>query len=167
MSRTGRDGKGRFKRERTTPWNPETWDDGYVDNRGRFRVYRPDFPGAYEGGYALRAHVVWWLAHTERHPHGTELHHKNENKCDDRLENLEPLTNSEHQLEHRGTRVNCAGCGIEFWRAPHRARYSRSFCTNECYQKVPRTAEHKAAQSRGQRRAYASGVRGARVGVAL
>ena len=55
-------------------WTPETWDMGYVDNRGRFRVYRPDCPRAYASGYALRAHVIWWLKHGEPHTKNHDLH---------------------------------------------------------------------------------------------
>ena len=57
------------------------WNNGWYDNRERFRVYRPDYPRAYSGGYALRAHIVWWLAHKECHPKGTNLHHKNHIKA--------------------------------------------------------------------------------------
>lgn len=39
-------------------WDSTRWDDGYVDNRGRFRVKRPDCPRAYANGWALRAHLA-------------------------------------------------------------------------------------------------------------
>lgn len=146
------------------PWTPETWDEGWLDSRGRFRVYRPDCPRAYASGHCLRAHVVWWLAHGLGHPDGTELHHKNENRLDDRLDNLEPLTNSEHRLRH--TRANgerltlsCAACGSQFERRRSRIRYDRPFCSFWCYRAAPVAEATKRKQSEALKRAYAEGRR--------
>src|SRR5690348_16834205 len=79
----------------TNIWDGSVYDEGYVDNKGRFRVYRPDCPRAFADGYALRAHVVWWLHHGACHPEDTELHHTDENKLNDSITNLEPLSHSE------------------------------------------------------------------------
>ena len=50
---------GRFERKHYL-WDGSDWDDGWKDNRGRFRVYRPDCPRQMGvEGHALRAHVVW------------------------------------------------------------------------------------------------------------
>ena len=76
-----REANGTFKK-RLQVWDGSNWDDGWHDNRGRFRVYRPDYPRAFSGGYALRAHVVWWLANGKPHPTGMILHHKNSIKDD-------------------------------------------------------------------------------------
>ncbi len=127
---------GTFLRTRQ-PWTPERWDDGYV-NKGRFKVYRPDCPRAFRDGYALRSQVVWWLAKGEPHPRDRELHHKNENKLDDSLENLESLENADHQREHArldGSRVwfDCAKCGKRFDMPKHRVRYTRAFCSQACW----------------------------------
>lgn len=95
-------------------WTPAVWNQGYADNNGRFRVYRPDYPRAYAEGYALRAHVVYWLANHKVHPKGTVLHHLNEVPTDDRLENLQVLPHGEHSRRHH-TRPKvshpCAWCG--------------------------------------------------------
>ena len=130
---------GRFVRERTTPWTPETWDDGYVDNRGRFRVYRPDYPNAYALRYALRAHVVWWLHHSEPHPTGTNLHHKDENKQNDVLSNLECIAHGEHSRRHHEiekVKCICNYCRADVFETPKRVYEHKrgKFCSQRCLQ---------------------------------
>ena len=100
-------------------WTPDTWSDGYYDNRGRFRVYRPDYPRAYKNGYALRAHVVYWLETGEVHPCGTVLHHKNDDRTDDRFENLDMMTHGEHTTYHKIKpliQLKCKNCNQSFGR---------------------------------------------------
>jgi hypothetical protein len=143
-----RNSAGQFERQRDI-WTLDTWDSGYADNRGRFRVYRPDFPHAYKGGYALRAHVVWWLAHGERHPKETELHHKDHDRLNDRIENLVPLTRSEHQSGHKENWAHlvCERCRKEYkinaWRLTQAP--TRRYCTRACYLNGPRPERRKRA----------------------
>jgi len=152
---------GKFKRTRAT-WTPESWDDGYVDNKGRFRVYRPDYPNAYSLGYALRAHVVWWLRFGECHPAGTNLHHKNECKLDDRIDNLELLEHGEHSRQHNtilGAQRSCEICGKRMLVKHWRLRIGKGrFCSMECFRKYQRgrkhTDEHRAKISAGLKRAH-------------
>jgi hypothetical protein len=131
---TQQDANGQFVRQRPA-WTPERWDDGYVNNRGRFMVYRPDYPKAYENGYALRAHVVWWLHHDLPHVKGTNLHHVNGDPLDDRYENLKLLSHGDHIRHHqafsKAQRLKrCAGCGELFDRG---RKPRRKFCTLACY----------------------------------
>lgn len=126
---------GQFVRSRTDVWTPKKWNDGYVDNRGRFRVYRPDYPRAYAMGYALRAHVVWWLHHGKVHPRGTNLHHKDENKLNDTLTNLQLIGHAEHTRHHQfeSFKVKCERCGKEFWTQKGRIGNGRGkFCSRFC-----------------------------------
>jgi len=142
-------------------WTPEHWDAGHVC-KGRMLVYRPDCPRAYTNGWALRAHVVWWLAHGECHPRELRLHHVNEDRLDDRLENLAPLTQGEHLREHRPTgfvAVRCAHCGAIKEKPAHRLRYARNFCSYACYVAHPKTDTSRDKQSLSLRRAYAEGRR--------
>lgn len=136
-------------------WTGKVWDDGYVDNKGRFRVYRPDFPCAYKGGYALRAHVVWWIEHGERHPKGTELHHIDTNKLNDKLSNLEPLEHSPHQKKHKTVKLafaTCEECGRNFaypaWRDKDRVT---KFCSKKCQHKFPVSAITRKKMSRAMK----------------
>jgi len=159
---------GRFVRTLRV-WDGSSWDDGWHDNNGRFRVYRPDYPRVYEGGYALRAHVVWWLAHGECHPKGSALHHKNGIVDDDRLENLELIPwSGEHTRLHQcrqGIPVVCVNCEDLFyvpaWRVKQRQKEGHEvrFCSQECYHKYPRAETHKRHISEGLLCAWKEGRR--------
>ena len=130
-----RDNKGRFVRT-IQPWTLAQWDNGYLDNKDRFRVYRPDYPRCYKGGFALRAHVVWWLAKGVPHPLGTELHHRDHTRNNDQFENLELLTKSEHRKHHQSTdcHFNCIHCGGDFFIPQYRVREGKGrFCSRRCY----------------------------------
>jgi len=155
---TKRNEAGQFVRIRAL-WTPETWDDGYVDGAGRFRVYRPDYPRAYGGGYALRAHVVWWLAHESVHPKGTNLHHIDGNRSNDVLENLKLLSHAVHSTEHNTDESSnlsfvCEHCGKTFvvkrWRMRQRERegYQIRFCSNVCCTSHPQSMESKERKSK-------------------
>jgi hypothetical protein len=115
-------------------WTPDTWDDGYVNNRNRFMVYRPDCPRAYSHKYALRSHVVWWLETGEVHPPGTNLHHMNGDQLDDRFENLEAISHGDHIRLHQaveGVTKVCPTCGEPFTRPPWKAK-TQKFCSMPC-----------------------------------
>lgn len=151
-----RNKNGTFARKNNF-WIPENWDDGYMDNKGRFRVYRPDYPRAYHEGYALRAHVVWWLENGKPHAKDTEIHHIDGTRDNDHIENLVCLSHGEHRSIHQENfvTIKCIGCGKEFkehfWRVSERGR---KFCSQECYHKTPRTKEHKQNISKGLKWAY-------------
>lgn len=142
-------------------WDGKNHDDGWVDNRGRFRVYRPDCPRAYASGYALRAHVVWWLYHGKPHPRNKELHHIDENRLNDAMNNLELLPNSTHQSFHKSASVvfHCRKCGKEIVRSKNRMRYSNNYCSQKCYSAHARDKTHGRAISRGLKKAYEEGRR--------
>lgn len=155
----GKDGK--FARIRKHPWTETEWNDGYV-NRGRFRVYRPDYPRVYAEGYALRTHVVWWLHTGQVHPAGTNLHHKNGDRLDDRLENLEIIDHGLHSSLHNRQyhAFVCQFCGEEFMVSGQRLASRRSegrtpkYCSQQCFHDDHRTLtkEHRANISAGLRR---------------
>lgn len=160
---------GKFKRI-IRIWDDSSWDEGYFDNRGRFRVYRPDYPKSMKGGYAFRAHVVWWLAHSICPDEGIDIHHRNGDITDDGLENLESMVHGEHsKLHNPGGRemaiLFCPHCQQEFkiptwrircrWKAGSKTRY----CSQDCYHAVPHTKQHKHNISEGNIRAWARGRR--------
>lgn len=165
------DASGRFVRTRQI-WDGSNWNDGHIDNKGRFRVYRPDYPRAYSMGYAMRAHVVYWLKTGEVHPFGTVLHHINEIKTDDRFENLEVKDFGKHSADHSRkphdavyTTLTCEHCGLPFETQQHRL-ISRPkegsrvrFCSLPCYYAHPKSEETKKKQALGIKRAYAEGRR--------
>lgn len=47
-------------------------------------------------------HRIIWIFHNGAIPPGMQIHHKNHNKVDNRIENLDLLTSKEHRKIHRG-----------------------------------------------------------------
>lgn len=70
-------------------------EDGYV----KIRV-GTDHPLADPNGYAYEHLVVWCAAGNPRPSQDETLHHKNEDKTDNRYSNLELLTRCEHNAHH-------------------------------------------------------------------
>lgn len=154
---------GRFVRQHQ-PWAPEGWDDnGFVDPRGYFRVYRPDYPRCWESGYAKRYAVVYWLAGGVL-ADGEVIHHKDEDQLNDRIENLSVMTHAEHISLHckgkNAVAFTCDFCGNDFkvprWRVTQRAKEGTQirFCSPACFYLEPRSTEHCAAIGNGLRRAW-------------
>lgn len=79
--------------------------------------------------YLMSIHVGRWLTREEK------VHHKNEDKLDDRIENYEIVTDAQHGARHtKGMKMAdyiCGFCGDEFTRRddgkPHK------HCSRECH----------------------------------
>lgn len=158
---------GRFVRS-INLWDGTIWDDGYINSRGRFIVYRPDYPRAYAEGYALRAHVVWWLEYGEVHLKGTNLHHVDGDRLNDKIFNLELKKHGEHTRHHcvkEGVKFVCVICEKVFtvpaWRVRQRKKegFKIQFCSQKCCHKREYTDSYRQAISVGSKLAYASGRR--------
>lgn len=65
---------------------------GHVDTLGYVRIDRRSI----DGGRAMRAHQVVWIAANGPIPDGLEINHRNGIKTDNRLANLELVTRSEN-----------------------------------------------------------------------
>lgn len=78
-------------------WNRERMvsDHGYI----KLRVGK-EHPLADPNGYAYEHLVVWVSAGRPRPSDGETLHHRNEDKSDNRIGNLELLTRPEHSRHH-------------------------------------------------------------------
>lgn len=77
------------------------------------------YPGfRYRGRYVYEHHLVWWNNTGELVPPGFVLHHKNENKRDNRFKNLEQKPRGLHTKEHVKPSalapLTCARCGASF-----------------------------------------------------
>ena len=78
-----------------------------------------DYPGKrYRGRYAYEHHVVWWLKTGDLIPDGWVIHHKNEDKRDNRFRNLELKTVAVHTSEHQKPAemqiLKCTWCKEKF-----------------------------------------------------
>ena len=164
MSKLVRDNHtGRYVRTRITYWTPETWDDGFVDPKGYFRVYRPDHPRATPAGWVHRYQVVWWLKTGSPPPDGWDIHHSNEIKLDDVYTNLELKLHGEHTAHHSSkpyVQCICTVCGESFAIPQWRINEGKGkFCSQSCYHRKPKSDLTRQRQSNSQRRAHAEGRR--------
>src|SRR3990167_345484 len=93
---------------------------GYITKKGYCRLY-------HEGRLRME-HCVVWESYNGRIPEGMCIHHKNENKLDNRITNLQLVTPTEHKRLHSNCRYRenleekkCKKCGEwkpitrEFW----------------------------------------------------
>ena len=82
-------------------WKP----GGSVGSTGHVKIrVGVGHPLADPNGYAYEHIVVWVSAGNPRPKRGEILHHKNEDKTDNRIGNLELLTRAEHNRLHNGER---------------------------------------------------------------
>lgn len=122
--------------------NNPRWNGGRSDFRGYVLVQCPDHPSARKNGYILEHRLVM-SEHLGRPLGDDELvHHKNGDKSDNRLANLEVMDRPTHTAVHSTGEENgrwvdmppktCAKCGTSFMPA-HRCNYKRArFCSRAC-----------------------------------
>lgn len=102
----------------------------------------PEHPKAIKYGYVLEHRVVM-ENHLERLLNADEIvHHRNGNRRDNRLENLEVTTNSEHVRHHGLAKgrmrvvLKCPACGslFEQWKNQVHIGKGRTYktCSNRC-----------------------------------
>ena len=133
----------------------------------RIIIFYRQYPGAHKSGYGLRSRIVWWL-HTNEVIKGSDfnIHHRNGIRQDDRIGNLEKLSQREHSIKHatkEGSQVTrkCHLCQrdfiIERWRLKEKSR--GRFCSQDCYHSYPKSDMTRKAQSASLKRAYQEGKR--------
>lgn len=84
--------------ERHHNWHP---DGRLPSSHGYIKVrVGVGHPHADPNGYAYEHLLVWLAAGNEPPPRGFVIHHRNENKSDNRLENLEVKTKERHGVDH-------------------------------------------------------------------
>ncbi len=150
---------GQFSRVHKT-WTVETWDDGFVDMCGYFRVYRPDYPGCWHNGYAKRYAVVYWLVTQHVVAPDEALHHIDGNRTHDSFDNLCLLKHGDHsRLHHPKAIIRCYYCGRSFPRPAGKTIDRVKFCSQKCYHSSPRTDTHKQNIRERMLQIYASDQR--------
>ena len=100
-----------------------------------------DYPGKkYRGRYCYEHRLVYWQKHGILPP---VVHHKNDDRQDNRPRNLKGSTNSDHSSYHGYLRRkpiqprNCKYCGKFF--APRRKGGANRFCSRACYRLACKT----------------------------
>ncbi len=120
----------------------------FVKNGHYELVVAPDgYPGKrYRGRYCYEHHLVYWQV-TGTLPSKSEcLHHINDNKRDNRFENLELMTISDHSSGHAPrasmSKLTCAYCGKKFVRATKDVKHAKNnlgqtdfYCDRVCMAK--------------------------------
>ena len=139
MSRSQRNDDGTFKQV-LKPFSLDNFNDGWIDTRGRFRVYLPNHPRAGSSGHILRSIVAYEAYHGIEVPTGMAIHHRDKDRLNDTKENLEMMIHGEHTTLHcrvpeaHITRV-CQYCKKEFiikrWRLKGSSR--GKYCSQTCY----------------------------------
>jgi hypothetical protein len=110
-----------------------------------FVIAPPGYPGfKYRGRYIYEHHLVWWRVTGRTVPDGYILHHENEDKRDNRFENLRLMTAQEHSREHNGERkvspaiLRCGTCKQKFEIPKRNLRWKRKigqrrfYCSRSC-----------------------------------
>lgn len=135
IDRTKRGLDGCFIRKHRD-WTPENTEDGYVDNRGRFRVYLPLHPRSFEDGYVLRAIIHYEYFNSEIVTKEFDIHHKDKNRLNDTKDNLSKILHSKHSKLHNPQRRIgrvCIVCKKNFEITPSRLEHRRGkYCSLVC-----------------------------------
>lgn len=77
------------------------WKGGILVSAGRTYIYKPGHPRAVKGRRYVARYILILEQHTGQPvPRDMEVHHINGDKSDDRIENLQILTKSEHTRLH-------------------------------------------------------------------
>lgn len=109
--------------------------------RGRYRkVQAPiGYPGKIYAHNQVYEHVLVWWRETGTVPQaGEDVHHKNENRSDNRFSNLEKKTKPEHTRIHNREKwkpavVRCGWCKKNFTISPGKYKYrTRNGATELC-----------------------------------
>lgn len=103
-------------------------------------VKAPDeYPGKkYRGMYIYEHRLVWWLKTGNLVPSGHVIHHRDHNKHNNDINNLELISDKEHKIEHAKDNpvvlcsTICNNCNIRFI-LPVRSFKSRIKYSNNLY----------------------------------
>ena len=81
--------------------NHPNWNGGRYKHKGYWYVWKPEHHFADKKGYVLEHRLVYEEYYNICLLPWIEIHHINENRDDNRIENLMPVTRADHRKEHR------------------------------------------------------------------
>lgn len=119
------------------PKNHPSWKGGRrVNHNGYIEVRLPYHHRARGNGYVFEHIVVAEEKIGRNLKKNEQVHHINENKQDNRPENLVVLDSAEHSRHHaplrrKGVYKNCVVCGKEFYRKPSHSKTAKC-CSLKC-----------------------------------
>lgn len=128
------------------------WKGGRIHDRlGYIRVLLPDHPNVMKNGYILEHRLIMATFLGQPLRPDEIIHHINENRADNRIENLLLMSLAAHISLHtqgvvRRKRVEaaCLGCEKIFWSRPGTPRRaSRKYCSQQCSRK------HRRGEAQG------------------
>lgn len=109
-------------------------------------VYKPEHPYAHVNGYVY-GHRLVMEKHLGRYLEPNEMvHHKDDNKRNNRLNNLELTTNRAHSGHHQGgllTKRKCPVCGRDFCPPARRVRHCSPECGHISVRRVKRPSKRQ------------------------
>lgn len=122
--------EGEFKNYNNTI---ENWNGGYVSKSTGYKYIKIN-------GKQIEEHRLVMMKHLKRELKSDEqVHHKNGNKLDNRIENLILLTNAEHQKLHGSLKNNKKVCSIC---NEYKVHHGRGLCAT-CYHRALMKGELK------------------------
>lgn len=115
------------------------WENYSIISKGAYNYARiPEHPNATGLGYVLEHRIVMENKLCRLLNSKEVVHHINENKKDNRIENLELMQKSDHSREHmykigkNMVVLKCPNCGIEFIRAKNNCFLVKNEEFNTC-----------------------------------
>lgn len=114
-----------------------------ISGDGRWMIWPPNdwFGKTYINGYYIYEHIYIMEKHIGRKLEENEVvHHKNGNKLDNRIKNLEVMNRKSHNSLHAKKGITyvilkCGSCGDDFKREKRQAHPTKSgkhFCSRKC-----------------------------------
>jgi hypothetical protein len=121
--------------------NRGNWNGGKLETNGYIMRLNPNHPFADSNGYIMEHRLVWEKYHKACLLPWIHIHHNNHVRDDNRIENLEPITKSEHHRLHNTKDMSnrlCLICNSKTTQLESKKyhkwyKYNDGFICKKCY----------------------------------